>query len=102
MQCKFLVAAAFLMAVVIGNTNAQVVRNGKTQHQRIKQGVKSGELTRAEAINLRKGQKDVRQDVKAAKADGEVTREEKNEIRQDRKVESRKIAIKKHNSRVKE
>jgi methylthioribose-1-phosphate isomerase len=100
MKIKFLAATAFLMAFTIANTNAQTVRNGKTQHQRIKQGVKSGELTRAEAVNLRNGQKEIRQEVTTAKADGLVTRDERKEIRQDRKQESRKIALKKHNTRV--
>jgi uncharacterized membrane protein YebE (DUF533 family) len=100
MKIKFLAVATFLMAFAIGNTNAQTVRNGKTQHQRIKQGVKSGELTKAEALNLRNGQKEIRQEAVAAKADGVVTKDERKDIRQDRRQESRKIALKKHNGRV--
>lgn len=100
MNIKLLAATAFLMAFTIANTNAQTVRNGKTQHQRIKQGVKSGELTKAEAVNLRNGQKEIRQDINAAKTDGVVTKDERKDIRQDRRQESRKIVIKKHNGRT--
>jgi uncharacterized membrane protein YebE (DUF533 family) len=100
MKIKLLAATIVLMAFAIGNTNAQTVRNGKTQHQRIKQGVKSRELTKAEALNLRNGQQEIRQEAAAAKADGVVTKDERKDIRQDRRQESRKIAIKKHNGRT--
>jgi hypothetical protein len=88
-----------VMVLAISNSNAQVVKHGINQHNRIKQGVRSGELTRAEAVNLRNGQKEIRQDVKSAKADGVVTAAEKKDIKQDQRKESRKIFRKKHNDR---
>lgn len=90
---------AIIMAVAISNTNAQVAKRAISQHHRIKQGVRSGELTRAEAANLRNGQKEIRQDVREAKADGVVTPAEKQEIKQDQRQESRKIFRKTHNGR---
>ena len=94
-----IIFTAIVLALAISNTNAQVVKRGINQHHRIKQGVRSGELTRAEANNLRHGQKEIHQDVREAKADGIVTPAEKQEIRQDQRKESRKIFRKKHNGR---
>ncbi len=88
--------SAILMALVISNANAQSVRRARVQHQRIKEGVRSGELTRTEAVNLRTDQKEIRQE---ARADGVVTPAERKEVRQDQRQESRKIFRKKHNNR---
>ncbi len=99
MKIKFVVAAAFIMALSISNTNAQVVTDKPTSNQRIKQGIKSGELTRAEATNLRNDEKDLRQDVKEARKDGDVSRKERSEIRHDKKHLNRGIFRKKHNNR---
>ncbi len=99
MNTKFLLATAIICAIGINTANAQVRKTARHQHTRIKQGVKSGELTKAETINLAKDQKEIRQDVKLAKADGVVTDGEKKEIRQDQRQASRKIFRKKHNKR---
>lgn len=71
----------------------------KTQRERIKQGVKSGEITRVEAAKIAKEKQDVRQAKVIAKADGAVTAEEKKIIRKERKQASRTIYKKKHNNR---
>lgn len=99
MKAKILAAIAIVMAFSISSADAQVVKRAKVQHQRIRQGVRSGELTKAEAINLRNGQKEIRQDVKEAKADGTISKDERKDIRQDQNQESRKIFRKKHNRR---
>lgn len=93
-----LLFSAIIMALAISSADAQAVRQVK-QHKRIKQGVKSGEITRAEAVNLRNGQKEIREDKREARADGVVTPAEKKEIRQDQRKESRKIYRKKNNNR---
>jgi hypothetical protein len=97
MKTKILFSA-IIMALAISNADAQTGKQIR-QHKRIKQGVQSGELTRAEAINLRKGQKEIREEKREARADGVVTPAEKQEIRQDQRKESRKILRKKHNNR---
>lgn len=97
MKAKILLST-IILALAISNADAQAARQVR-QHKRIKQGVKSGELTRAEAVNLRKGQKEIREEKREAKADGVVTTEEKKEIRQDQRKESRKIFRKKNNAR---
>lgn len=99
MKTKFLFITAIICALGMSTANAQIRNTAKHQHARIKQGVRSGELTKNETRNLVKDQKDIRQDVKSAKADGVITPGEKKEIRQDQRQASRKIYRKKHNNR---
>jgi hypothetical protein len=93
------VAVALILGAIFNSANAQIRQHAKNQHQRIAQGVRSGELTRRETKNLVAGQKEIHQDVKSAKADGIVTGDERKEIRQDQREESREIYRKKHNGR---
>ena len=99
MKAKFLIIALFALLFGVANADAQVRQRAIKQHHRIKQGVKSGELTRAEALNLRKNQKDLRQDARLAKSDGKVTRNERKILRKEQRKDSRKIYRKKHNNR---
>lgn len=95
-----LLTAFILFSLIAAGANAQTIRQkGKNQRARIKEGVKSGELTKAEAVNLAKDQKEIRQDVKEARADGVVTKEERKDIKQEQRQASRKIYRKKHNLR---
>ncbi len=55
----------------------QVKHRAQNQKHRIKQGVKSGELTKKETKNIIGDEKEIRQYVKLAKADGNVTTTEK-------------------------
>jgi uncharacterized membrane protein YebE (DUF533 family) len=92
-------AATIILGAFLNSADAQIKPRAKNQHHRIKQGVKSGELTKAETVNLAKDQKDIRQEVRAARADGQVTGAERKDIRQDQRQASRKIYRKKHNKR---
>ncbi len=94
---KFIAAMLILLTAAV-NVNAQAPghRNDRTK---IKQGVRSGELTRQETVALAKQQKDIRHDIKDAKADGVVTRHERKEIKQDKRQADRNIYRKKHNKR---
>jgi uncharacterized membrane protein YebE (DUF533 family) len=95
-----LLTAFILFSLIAAGSHAQTIRQKeRIQRARIKQGVRSGELTRAEAINLARDQKEIRQDVKEARADGVVTKEERKEIKQEQRQASRKIYRKKHNLR---
>jgi hypothetical protein len=73
MKTKFLLILVIVFGLGITNTNAQIRHRAQNQHQRIKQGVKSGEFTKAEAKNLRGNEKDIHHDIKDAKSDGKVT-----------------------------
>lgn len=100
MKAKLFLAAAIMFSLGIGSASAQVRQNAQNQHKRIKQGVRSGELTKPEAINLAKDQREIRQEIRQAKNDdGVITPNERKEIRQDQRQASRKIYRKKHNNR---
>src|SRR5689334_9698202 len=73
-------------------------RREKNQARRIRQGVKSGELTKEEAQGLRQDEKQIRQMKRDAKADGTVTPEERQQINQSLTQESQKIYQEKHDA----
>lgn len=99
MKQKFIFIAAILIAMSINSANAQLRQRSQVQKHRIKQGVRSGELTRAETANLVHGRKEIRQDVRLAKSDGKVAPGERRIIKKEVNQESRKIYRKKHNNR---
>ena len=69
----------------------------KNQVGRIKQGVKSGELTKKEAHKLRKGQKRVRKAAHQAKNDdGRIDRKERARINRMQNRQSKRIFKQKH------
>ena len=99
MKMKLLLATVVVFTFTICTADAQVTKRARNQHHRIKQGVQSGELTKAEAANLRTDQKEIRQDVKEAKSDGVITKDERKDVKQEQRQESRKVFRKKHNNR---
>lgn len=68
----------------------------QNQKQRIKQGVKSGELTKKETKRLAKGQAQLRKMERKAKSDGVVTKRERARLQHKATKESAKIAKNKH------
>lgn len=84
-----------------GNTKTPVIKERQmNQKARIRQGVRSGELTKGEARNLRQEQKTIQAEKKMAKADGKVTAAERAQIRKDQNKASRDIYRLKHNKRT--
>jgi hypothetical protein len=78
------------------NINAQKATPRVTQKQinqqaRIHQGVKSGELTRREAVRLEAQQAKIQHKKRVAKADGVVTPRERVDIRTDQRQANRTI-----------
>jgi hypothetical protein len=92
-------AIAIVMAFGITEATAQSVRNAQRQHMRIHHGVKSGELTKSEATNLRNDQKEIHQEIREAKSDGVFSRDERKDVAKDQRQESHEIFRKKHNDR---
>jgi len=92
MQTKKLFAALSFM-IIAATAQAQ------NEKDRIKQGVKSGELTRTETARLIHQQKNINQEIREAKSDGSVTKCERKDIRQDKKQASKNIYAKKHNKK---
>jgi hypothetical protein len=66
------------------------------QHDRIAQGVRSGELTRDEANALRTRERSIQQEERQYKSDGILTRDERKDLHQDLNAASRSIYIEKH------
>jgi uncharacterized membrane protein YebE (DUF533 family) len=67
------------------------------QQERIKRGVKSGQLTKDETRKLEGEQAKIRNEKQAAKSDGNVTPQERRKIRHDQRKASRDIYRAKHN-----
>lgn len=99
--------AAILFNIVITLTfslNAEARRDQARearQQARIRQGVKSGELTHKEAAHLRAGQKRVDHMQEKAKEDGVVTDAEKARIEKTQDRQSEKIYKQKHDEQDK-
>ena len=68
------------------------------QASRIRQGVRSGELTRPETRRLLNGQVELRRDERRARADGEVTRRERAALQHEANQQSRRIYRQKHDA----
>lgn len=76
----------------------QVARREHRQHDRIKQGVKSGELTKEEAKGLRSEQKEIREERREMMKDGHLSKEEHKELNQDLNKASEHIYEEKHDA----
>ncbi len=96
---KIILAVAVLFTLNIAQAQQTIRQTSKQQKNRIKQGVRSGELTKAETRNLVKDQREIRNDIKDAKSDGTITKAERKEIKQEQRKANREIARKKHNNR---
>ncbi|TKB78666.1 MAG: hypothetical protein E8D45_04095 [Nitrospira sp.] len=89
---------AFAAPLLAGDNTPGVDRRQHRQKERIKQGVRSGELTRDEAKGLREEGKAIREKERAFKSDGVVTKEERKELHQDLNERSKNIAQEKHDA----
>src|SRR3954447_3934511 len=70
----------------------------RNQRKRINEGVRSGELTRDEAVNLRQEQRAIRTEKRAYRSDGKVTAAERKDLHQDLNDASKDIYQQKHDS----
>ncbi len=84
-----------------GTKTPVIKERQQNQRARIRQGVKSGELTKGEARNLRQEQRTIQAEKKMAKVDGKVTPAERAQIRKDQNKASRDIYRLKHNNATK-
>ena len=97
MKLTKLIAAFLLMVIAGSNLTAQTQNSNQRKH--IRQGIKSGELTKSETAVLVHQQKDIRTAKHQARADGKVTWDERKDINKDERKASKRIARKKHNKR---
>ncbi|HAO47614.1 MAG TPA: hypothetical protein PLZ45_01685 [Ferruginibacter sp.] len=97
MKLKLFVTTALVLLLGAGIAEAQPGQ--RLQRHRIREGVRSGDLTRTETRSLVAGQRRLHRDVRRAKRDGVITRNERREIRRDKRMNNRAIYRKKHNRR---
>lgn len=96
------IAAVLLTTVAIaddthaGTRDPVVNHRQHNQHARIRQGVRSGELTRHETRQLAGEQRDVRQLERAYKSDGTLSGAERRDLRHEQNQASRDIYQQKH------
>ncbi len=101
---RILLFAAVLMLCassmrVSAQTQTPVINKRQVhQQERIKEGVKSGQLTHREARRLEAKQRKIQADKMIAKADGKVTPAERRHIKREQNRASRHIYRAKHNS----
>ena len=87
-------------AATAATTTARPVSTLKNDRTRVRQGVKSGELTKKETARLAVEGAKVKQERKDVKADGTVTPAERKGLRQDKKKLSRNIYKQKHDAQT--
>ena len=103
MKRTILVLAAFVFAFALGAfaQTPRVDEREKHQKERIKEGRKSGELTKKESAKLTAEQAKIRRDERKAKADGKVTVKERRKLTREQNKASRDIAKQKHDDQKK-
>jgi hypothetical protein len=100
---KIVALLSFITLMGIFNAQAQdktpvVDKRQENQHDRIKQGVASGELTRKEAAEARQDQRQIRRSERRAKADGDVTAKERARLQRKQNKASRELRREKHDA----
>ena len=98
---KSLAGAVLIGCVLLGSIPAQVKDRQKVQQGRIKQGVRSGELTKKEAVKIEKKEAKLHQEIKKDRADGPgLTPKERVKIDRKQDKLSREIAKEKHDKQA--
>lgn len=94
-------AATVLMtgALYAGTDDPRIQKREENQQQRIDQGVKSGELSPAEAGRLERQQTKIKQNEARMKSDGKLTKKERRKLTREQNRASKNIARKKHNQK---
>ncbi|MDQ3650855.1 MAG: hypothetical protein M3458_11400 [Acidobacteriota bacterium] len=94
---KFLLMSAIAL-LLAGSTEALAQnrnRGGRSNdyqdRQRVRRGVRSGQITRDEAREIREREQQIRAERRGYRSDGTMTREERREIRSDERQQDRYI-----------
>jgi len=96
-----LVALLAITSIANAQTHTPVInRREHRQERRINQGVRSGELTRNEAHNLRHDERHIRNEKRLAMATGRMDGAERRHLRREENRTSRAIYRDKHNRRI--
>ncbi len=86
---KFLLLG--VIALLLGGSTEASAQWRRNDRQRVRTGIRSGQITREEARQIRERQRQIREERRAARADGMITREERREIRRNRREQDRYI-----------
>ena len=102
---KYLIMVIITIGVLTVITSAQdktpiINKREVKQNNRIKEGVKTDQLTKGEAKYLHQEQKEIRNSKRSAKQDGKVTNGERRMIRTEQNKANKDIYRLKHNKRV--
>lgn len=93
---KFLLLSAVAL-LLAGSTEAfaqgrnRVRTNDRQDRQRVRRGVRSGQITREEARQIREREQQIRAERRGYRSDGTITRAERREIRSDEREQDRYI-----------
>jgi hypothetical protein len=87
---KFLLACALCMTFGLASDALGQGRNNRGRNE-IRRGVRSGQLTRYEARQLRQRRRQIREERRTYRSDGSYTRDERRDIRRDRRELGRNI-----------
>lgn len=100
MKAPVLLAAVALSLLASLGASAQQSPTRATDQARIRQGVRSGQLTRTEAARAQAQQADARQARQAARADGVVTPAERRGVRHEERQADRVLYRQKHDAQT--
>ena len=92
----------FSFSVYAQRATPGIDKTQKDQQERIKNGIKDGDLTKSETRKLERQQRNIQEDKLIAKSDGVVTKKERKHIRKEQVAASKSIYRKKHNKRSNE
>ena len=92
--------ACFAGSAFAATADPGVNARQSNQHERIEQGIKSGELTKREAARLKTEQRAIRAEERAFKSDGKLTKNERKQLHRDLNRSSRDIYRQKHDAQV--
>jgi uncharacterized membrane protein YebE (DUF533 family) len=96
-----ILTAVFVLGMSVATfaqTTPRVDKRERHQQKRIRQGVRSGELTRREARRMERQQAVTHAEEAAAKADGKVTKRERRHLNRRENRTSRHIYRQKHDA----
>lgn len=86
---KFILMSA--VALLLAGSTEAFAQNRNNDRQRIRRGIRSGQITRDEALAIRERERQLRAERRAYRSDGTLTREERREIRRDEREQDRYI-----------
>jgi polyhydroxyalkanoate synthesis regulator phasin len=98
-KSQYIAVAVLLTLPMLAQAGTHDPRVNTRQHHqqhRIAEGVRSGELTRGEAKDLRGDRRETRQKEQVYKSDGKLTHDERQDLRQDMRESSHEIHQEKH------